>query len=105
MGFYLRKGVKVGPLRFNLSKSGIGVSAGIKGLRFGSGPRGNCSSKRRARSDEFSRKHKYNSGQRSADSWCCGANPRCSNATSPNCNSSSWNHYSQHHHPFGANAE
>jgi len=41
MGFYLRKSVKVGPLRFNLSKSGIGVSAGVKGFRVGSGPRGN----------------------------------------------------------------
>ena len=41
MGFYLRKSVRVGPLRFNLSKSGVGVSAGIKGLRVGTGPRGN----------------------------------------------------------------
>lgn len=41
MGIYLRKSVSVGPLRFNLSNSGIGVSAGIKGLRVGSGPRGN----------------------------------------------------------------
>jgi hypothetical protein len=41
MGFYLRKSVRVGPLRFNLSKSGIGVSVGIKGFRVGSGPRGN----------------------------------------------------------------
>lgn len=41
MGLYLRKSVRVGPLRFNLSKGGIGVSAGIKGLRVGTGPRGN----------------------------------------------------------------
>ena len=41
MGFYLRKSISVGPIRFNLSKSGIGVSAGVKGLRFGVGPRGN----------------------------------------------------------------
>lgn len=41
MGFYFRKSVRVGPLRFNLSKSGVGVSAGIKGLRVGVGPRGN----------------------------------------------------------------
>jgi Protein of unknown function (DUF4236) len=40
MPFYIRKSVSVGPFRFNLSKSGIGVSAGIKGLRFGTGPRG-----------------------------------------------------------------
>ena len=41
MGFYLRKSVRVGPLRFNLSKSGVGVSAGVKGFRLGTGPRGN----------------------------------------------------------------
>lgn len=41
MGFYIRKALTVGPLRFNLSKSGVGVSAGIRGLRLGSGPRGN----------------------------------------------------------------
>ena len=41
MPFYLRKSLKAGPLRFNFSKSGIGVSAGVKGLRVGSGPRGN----------------------------------------------------------------
>ncbi|MDP2678854.1 MAG: DUF4236 domain-containing protein [Rhodoferax sp.] len=41
MGFYLRKSISVGPLRFNLSKSGIGVSAGVTGLRFGVGPLGN----------------------------------------------------------------
>nr|MBI7150790.1 DUF4236 domain-containing protein [Pseudomonas aeruginosa] len=41
MGLSVRKSVRVGPFRFNLSKSGIGVSAGIKGLRVGTGPRGN----------------------------------------------------------------
>src|SRR5689334_13228905 len=41
MGFYLRNSVSVGPVRFNLSKSGIGVSAGVKGFRVGAGPRGN----------------------------------------------------------------
>lgn len=41
MGLYLRKSVAVGPLRFNLSNSGIGVSAGVRGFRVGSGPRGN----------------------------------------------------------------
>ena len=40
MGFYIRKSVRVGPIRFNLSKSGIGVSGGITGLRLGVGPRG-----------------------------------------------------------------
>lgn len=41
MGFYIRKSIRVGLLRFNLSKSGIGVSAGIPGFRVGMGPRGN----------------------------------------------------------------
>lgn len=41
MGLYLRKSLKVGPFRFNLSGSGVGVSTGIRGLRVGMGPRGN----------------------------------------------------------------
>ncbi|GAB3615052.1 DUF4236 domain-containing protein [Humibacter ginsengisoli] len=41
MGFYVRKSLKAGPFRFNLSKSGVGVSAGVPGFRAGSGPRGN----------------------------------------------------------------
>jgi hypothetical protein len=41
MSFYIRKYIKIGPFRFNLSKSGVGVSAGVKGLRLGTGPRGN----------------------------------------------------------------
>lgn len=41
MSFYVRKSVKAGPFRFNLSKSGLGVSAGVPGFRVGSGPRGN----------------------------------------------------------------
>ncbi|MBI1324452.1 DUF4236 domain-containing protein [bacterium] len=40
MSFYLRKSLRVGPLRFNLSKSGIGVSTGIPGLRVSKGPSG-----------------------------------------------------------------
>lgn len=40
MGFYLRKSVKAGPFRFNMSPSGIGVSTGIPGFRVGTGPRG-----------------------------------------------------------------
>jgi hypothetical protein len=40
MGFYFRKSVRLGPLRLNFSKSGVGVSAGVKGLRVGTGPRG-----------------------------------------------------------------
>src|SRR5437762_11508429 len=41
MGIFFRKSVRVGPFRFNLSGSGIGVSCGIPGLRIGTGPRGN----------------------------------------------------------------
>jgi Protein of unknown function (DUF4236) len=41
MGFYLRKSLRAGPFRFNLSKSGLGVSAGVPGFRVGTGPRGN----------------------------------------------------------------
>ena len=40
MGFYFRKSLRLGPLRFNLSKSGVGTSTGIKGARVGAGPRG-----------------------------------------------------------------
>jgi len=41
LGFYVRSSVKAGPFRFNLSRSGVGVSAGIPGFRVGTGPRGN----------------------------------------------------------------
>ena len=41
MGFYLRKSFNFGGVRFNLSKSGVGTSVGVKGFRIGSGPRGN----------------------------------------------------------------
>jgi len=41
MGIYIRKSLKAGPFRFNFSKSGVGVSAGVAGFRFGHGPRGN----------------------------------------------------------------
>ena len=40
MGFYIRKSKSIGPFRVNLSKSGIGVSAGVKGARISKGPRG-----------------------------------------------------------------
>jgi len=40
MGFYFRKSLKFGPFRVNFSKSGIGVSAGVKGARISKGPRG-----------------------------------------------------------------
>jgi uncharacterized protein DUF4236 len=35
MGFYLRKALHLGPLRINLSRSGVGLSAGVTGARFG----------------------------------------------------------------------
>ncbi len=35
MPFYIRKGIHLGPVRLNLSKSGLGVSVGGKGLRAG----------------------------------------------------------------------
>ncbi|HKJ93759.1 MAG TPA: DUF4236 domain-containing protein [Longimicrobiales bacterium] len=35
MSFYLRKAFRLGPVRFNLSKSGLGVSAGVTGARVG----------------------------------------------------------------------
>lgn len=40
MGFYFRKSKKLGPLRINFSKSGVGVSTGVKGFRVSTGPRG-----------------------------------------------------------------
>jgi Protein of unknown function (DUF4236) len=40
VGWYLRKSVKVGSFRVNLSKSGIGFSFGVNGARIGTGPRG-----------------------------------------------------------------
>lgn len=40
MGWYLRKSVKIGPMRVNFSKRGVGASVGMKGFRIGSGPKG-----------------------------------------------------------------
>ena len=40
MGWYLRKSFRAGPVRWNLSKRGIGMSVGLRGLRVGTGPRG-----------------------------------------------------------------
>ena len=40
MPFYLRKSVRLGPIRFNLSKSGIGLSGGVTGFRVGVRPNG-----------------------------------------------------------------
>jgi hypothetical protein len=41
MGLYFRKSVRMEPFRVNFSSSGVGLSAGIPGLRIGTGPRGN----------------------------------------------------------------
>jgi hypothetical protein len=35
MGLFFRKSFKLGPLRLNLSKSGLGASIGVKGARVG----------------------------------------------------------------------
>ncbi len=40
MGIYFRKSIGVGPLRLNLSKSGVGASVGVKGARLGVNSRG-----------------------------------------------------------------
>lgn len=40
MGLYFRKSKSVGPMRVNFSKSGIGISTGVKGARLSVGPRG-----------------------------------------------------------------
>jgi hypothetical protein len=40
MGFYIRKAFNFGPLRLNLSRSGLGASFGVRGARIGIGPRG-----------------------------------------------------------------
>ncbi|MCH8555125.1 MAG: DUF4236 domain-containing protein [Schleiferiaceae bacterium] len=40
MGFYIRRGKNIGPLRLNLSKSGLGLSFGVTGARIGVNARG-----------------------------------------------------------------
>ncbi len=35
MPIFIRKALRFGPVRFNLSKSGIGTSIGVRGLRVG----------------------------------------------------------------------
>lgn len=40
MSFYLRTSVKVGPVRVNMSRAGLGASVGVPGFRLGTGPRG-----------------------------------------------------------------
>jgi len=40
VSFYIRKAFTFGPVRLNLSRSGLGASFGVKGARIGVGPRG-----------------------------------------------------------------
>jgi len=40
MGFIFRKSINLGPIRINFSKSGIGVSGGVPGLRVGRDAKG-----------------------------------------------------------------
>ena len=40
MGLRFRKSINIGPLRINLSKSGVGVSLGVKGFRVGRSAKG-----------------------------------------------------------------
>ncbi len=40
MGFYIRKSFKLGPLRLNLQRSGLGASVGTKGARLGLSAKG-----------------------------------------------------------------
>lgn len=44
MGFRFRKSIKAGPLRVNISKSGIGYSVGVKGARITKTAKGNTRS-------------------------------------------------------------
>lgn len=43
MGFRFRKSFNIGPLRINLSKSGVGFSVGTKGFRVGRSAKGKTS--------------------------------------------------------------
>ena len=40
MGLRFRKSINLGPLRINLSKSGVGFSLGVKGFRVGRSAKG-----------------------------------------------------------------
>ncbi len=40
MGFYLRKAIRLGPLRINLSRHGAGYSVGVRGARIGRSAQG-----------------------------------------------------------------
>jgi Protein of unknown function (DUF4236) len=40
MDFYLRKALRLGPLRINLSRHGVGYSVGVTGARIGRSAQG-----------------------------------------------------------------
>src|SRR5581483_1014082 len=40
MGWNFRRRIGIGPFRFNLSKSGVGLSAGVRGFRIGKDAKG-----------------------------------------------------------------
>ena len=40
MGWRFRRSLKLGPLKLNFSKSGIGISAGVRGFRVGTDAKG-----------------------------------------------------------------
>lgn len=40
MGLRFRKSINIGPLRLNFSKSGVGMSVGVKGFRVGRSAKG-----------------------------------------------------------------
>lgn len=40
MGLRFRKSFSIGPIRINISKSGIGISIGVKGFRIGRSAKG-----------------------------------------------------------------
>ncbi|MBK6781759.1 MAG: DUF4236 domain-containing protein [Gemmatimonadetes bacterium] len=40
MGFVFRRSIRLGPLRWNLSRAGLGTSVGFPGFRFGTNAQG-----------------------------------------------------------------
>jgi hypothetical protein len=40
MGFYMRRSLRLGPLRSNLSRHGVGYSVGVRGARIGRSTQG-----------------------------------------------------------------
>ena len=65
MGWFFKRSTKFGPLRLNFSKSGIGVSAGIRGARVSTGPKGtyiNVGSKGFYYRQKFGKRHSATSG-------------------------------------------